>query len=97
MYIANRPVRFDRNYAIGEIIPDNVIDPKEATRLINTGRIIRFADPAQEKPTEKEPEKPRENPGSSETVSGVKITGEVVAEIDKEGNVKPKSTRKRKK
>lgn len=44
-YIANRPVRFDRNYAIGEIIPAGVIDQKMTTRLINMGRIIRIADP----------------------------------------------------
>lgn len=43
-YIANRPVRFDRNYAIGERIPDSVIDPKMTTKLIGMGRIIRIPD-----------------------------------------------------
>lgn len=43
-YIANRPVRFDRDYAIGERIPDSVIDPKMTTKLISMGRIIRIAD-----------------------------------------------------
>lgn len=49
-YIANRPVRFDRNYAIGEKIPDSVIDPKMTTKLISMGRIIRIPDtqPGQE-------------------------------------------------
>jgi len=39
-YIANKPVRFDRNYAIGEVIPDRVIDPKMEKRLIAWGKII---------------------------------------------------------
>lgn len=43
-YIANRPVRFDRDYAIGETIPDNVIDPKMTTKLIGMGRIIHIPD-----------------------------------------------------
>ena len=43
-YIANRPVRFDRNYAVGEKIPDEVIDPKMTTKLIGMGRIIHIAD-----------------------------------------------------
>lgn len=43
-YIANRPVRFDRNYAIGERIPDGVIDPRMTTKLIGMGRIIRIDD-----------------------------------------------------
>lgn len=47
-YIANRPVRFDRNYAIGEKIPDSVIDPKMTTKLISIGRIIRIPDPQPE-------------------------------------------------
>lgn len=53
-YIANRPVRFDRDYAIGEVIPESVIDPKMTTKLINMGRIIRIADAAaaQETPAE---------------------------------------------
>ena len=27
-YIVNKPVRFDRDYAIGEIIPEELIDSK---------------------------------------------------------------------
>lgn len=46
-YIANRPVRFDKNYAIGEKIPDGVIDPKMTTKLISMGRIIRIPDDLQ--------------------------------------------------
>ncbi len=43
-YIANKTVRFDRDYAIGEIIPDSVINPKMTTKLIGMGRIIRIPD-----------------------------------------------------
>lgn len=39
-YIANKPVRFDRNYAVGEVIPDEVIDPKMTRKLTEMGRIL---------------------------------------------------------
>lgn len=39
-YIANRPVRFDRNYAVGEIIPEEVIEPKMIRKLQDMGRIL---------------------------------------------------------
>lgn len=39
-YIANRPVRFDRNYAIGEIIPESVIEPKMTRKLVEMGMIL---------------------------------------------------------
>lgn len=32
-YVALKPVRFDRNYAIGEIIPGGVVDDKRASAL----------------------------------------------------------------
>ncbi len=40
-YIANRPIRFDRNYYIGEEIPERVIEPKMIPKLISMGRIIK--------------------------------------------------------
>lgn len=40
-YIANRPVRFDRDYKIGEVIPDGVIAPGMARKLADMGRIVR--------------------------------------------------------
>jgi len=40
-YVAVLPVTFDRSYAIGEEIPDSVIDPNHVKRLINGGRIAR--------------------------------------------------------
>lgn len=47
-YIANKPVRFDRDYAIGEIIPDRVVDKSMSLKLVGMGRIIHIADPAPE-------------------------------------------------
>ncbi len=40
-YIAIKPVRFDKDYAIGEIIPDDVIDPAMINRLSEMGRIVK--------------------------------------------------------
>lgn len=40
-YIANRPVRFDRDYKVGEIIPDEVIAPGMTRKLVDMGRILR--------------------------------------------------------
>ncbi len=45
-FIANKPVRFDRTYAIGEVIPDDVIDPKMVRRLLDMGRILSVDLPA---------------------------------------------------
>lgn len=39
-YIANKPVRFDRNYRVGEIIPPEVIEPKMIRKLMDMGRIV---------------------------------------------------------
>lgn len=39
-YIANKPIRFDRDYHIGEIIPETVIDPMMARKLTDMGKII---------------------------------------------------------
>lgn len=39
-YIANRPVRFDRNYKVGEVISPEVIEPKMVRKLMDMGRIL---------------------------------------------------------
>ena len=52
-YIANKPVRFDKDYSIGEIIPDGVIDPKMEKRLIDWGKIVQVKLPVnKEEPEE---------------------------------------------
>lgn len=93
-YIAGKPVRFDRDYAIGERIPDSVIDPRAVQRLINMGRIIRTADDAvEEKPSTKE--KSAESvPEGDTTISGIAITGEVVETYKKDPQ--PKTTKGKK-
>jgi phage I-like protein len=40
MYIAKKPVRFDRDYTINEEIPANAINPKMLKRLIEAGKIV---------------------------------------------------------
>ena len=45
VYIALKPVRFDKDYAIGEVIPDQFIDQKMARRLIGWGKIQRVPAP----------------------------------------------------
>lgn len=45
-YIANKPVRFDRNYKVGEIIPPEVIEPKMIRKLMDMGRIVSVNLPA---------------------------------------------------
>ncbi len=42
MYIALKPVRFDRTYAVGETIPGNVIDPRSVKRLTEAGKIAKL-------------------------------------------------------
>lgn len=49
-YSAKQLVRFDREYAIGETIPDAVVDSGRAESLIAMGRITRIYDAAQESP-----------------------------------------------
>lgn len=45
-YIALKPIRFDRNYAISEIIPEGVVDPAMAKKHIDGGRIAHIPDKA---------------------------------------------------
>ena len=39
-YIANKPVHFDRDYKVGEVIPDEVIAPGMTRKLVEMGRIL---------------------------------------------------------
>ena len=55
-YIASAPVRFDRDYKIGEIIPPEVIDPNMADNLIRMGKIISADVPSAPKPEPDAPE-----------------------------------------
>ena len=45
-YIANKPVRFDRDYKVGEVIPDAVIAPGMTRKLMEMGRILHVDLPA---------------------------------------------------
>ena len=41
-YIAMKSVRFDRDYAIGELIPDGKVDPGRAADLIAMGLVVKI-------------------------------------------------------
>jgi len=41
-YIANKPVRFDKDYKVGDGIPDNVVDSNAEKRLISWGKITKI-------------------------------------------------------
>jgi hypothetical protein len=43
-YKALKPIRFDKYYAIGEIIPDSVVDPKTVKRLIENGKVAEIVE-----------------------------------------------------
>lgn len=43
-YIALKPIHFNRFYAVSEIIPNNVVDPKMAKRHIEWGNIAMVPD-----------------------------------------------------
>lgn len=43
-YIALKPIRFNRFYAISETIPEDVVDPKMAKRHIEWGNIAKVSE-----------------------------------------------------
>lgn len=44
MYIALKPIRFDKDYCVGEEIPEKVVDPKMEATLIKRGSIAKAPD-----------------------------------------------------
>jgi hypothetical protein len=48
-YIAAKPVRFDKNYKIGDEIPENVIDRRRLKSLVEMGKIAIIEAPDEEK------------------------------------------------
>lgn len=79
-YIANRPVRFDRNYAVGEVIPDEVIEPKMTRKLVEMGRIISVDIPASGNTAENTPVSEPDGAGSgAEGEGGTNTQGEAEA------------------
>lgn len=70
-YIATKPVRFDRDYCIGELIPDAVVDAGRAEAIRAMGLISGYVAPQEEqKPQEdqkpRDDQKPQEEPQVSE-------------------------------
>lgn len=56
-YIALKAVKFDRSYAIGEVIPEAVIASEMAEKLIRCGVIQKIDEPRKEKTEAEEPPK----------------------------------------
>lgn len=83
-FIANRPVRFDRNYQIGEVIPDKEIDPRMVARLISMGRII-----CVDLPTEGNAETPPDNAGNP--TEGESEAEGINAQVDTENSTEDES------
>lgn len=50
-YIAQKPCRFDKEYAIGMMIPDSVIDPKREKDLIAMKLIVKISPPVAQEGT----------------------------------------------
>ena len=42
LYVAAKPVRFDRDYAVGEIIPNEAINLATVGRMMTFGRVARI-------------------------------------------------------
>lgn len=74
-YIANRPVRFDRDYKVGEIIPDEVIAPGMTRKLVDMGRILRVDLPQRDTDGPGDQESPQGGAGSGP--DGVDSAGDV--------------------
>lgn len=85
-YIANKPVRFDRDYRIGEVIPEDVIAPGMRRKLVEMGRILRV-DLPQGNGAGVPPEQPQEGaegaPSGDSDMSGVIFQPE--EEVPQEG------------
>ncbi len=76
-YIANKPVRFDKDYSIGDIIPDEVIDLKMKKRLIDWGKIIQVKSPINKEESEEGAELPvdKEEPEENIQISDIPAEG----------------------
>lgn len=81
-YIANKPVRFDRSYAIGEVIPDEVIDPKMTNRLIDMGRILCVDLPASGGTETHTVSAPENAPDGTEIDGGTNTHGETESQTE---------------
>ena len=94
-YIANKPVRFDRTYAIGEVIPDEAIDPKMTRRLVEMGRIISIDLGTPTAPAQEGAEDTPEDKGAANTQEEPEVPvedAESVPENEGEPTLEPDAT-----
>jgi hypothetical protein len=45
MYVATKPIRLDKDYAVGDTIPDDALDKAMIPRFIGWGKIAQVPDP----------------------------------------------------
>lgn len=79
-YIASAPVRFDRDYKIGEIIPPEAIDSKRVNNLIRMGKIISADIPKPKQETDGT-DGPKSGPDDSPEDEGSQADGAEPTEI----------------
>ena len=87
-YIARKTAKFDRDYSIGETIPDAVVDPGRAASLIAMGRLSYIEEP---KEGAQKPQEGAQEPGGVNGPDGDENTaGEAVGatEPEKKGKAK---------
>ena len=79
-FVANKPVRFDRDYFIGEVIPEAVIEPSMVRRLMNTGRILCTSLPEEGADAGTLPSTPQE--GENNAAVGTEAEGEEKTQLE---------------
>lgn len=83
-YIAQKPVRFDKTYAVGEIIPDGIVDPKMEKRLIEWGKISRSTATADTDTSQNQGDTPPQI-----NLLGEPITEELIADFELRFGITP--------
>lgn len=102
-YIAARPVHFDREYKIGEIIPPEAIDPAMSRKLIEMGKIIEVSLPEPKKlgPAPTGEESPETTPDAAESAKDTSTSEADEPRAERQGSTpdtapKPGTSRKTK-
>lgn len=88
-YIALKPIRFSKNYAIDEMIPDYEVSPAMEKKLIAMGMIAKVNENPQN-PSENSPNSSTPNADDKEPISGkADENGQNLANLDDESGDDP--------
>ena len=96
-YIAEKPVRFDRSYSIGETIPDTVVDPARASQLRAMGLIRPVVQEIEASPAKDNIENTSAVPEAAEDVPAEEDGGENAAAGPETAEDAPAETEEKKK